>query len=288
MTSGSEYNSSNKTGAYSSINHKTRLIDSGTAIQAANKVGGGQESYATTTSSGLIKGTDYMLDPSAILWTNKLSNLLWMTKWGSIQPVTSTFGDNAHGIWCGSTVTGTPTVASLDTTSGLAAVYTSGASAGNQAGVNRALQFTVRNFNPSFKLTWKTDEAAANIRFYAGFTGSSSIIGNTDDPLNALNGVGIAMDTTQTNYRIFHNDSAGATISDNTGVAKDTAYHNIELWADSNGNQFYWSLDGSTPVAITTDIPGATASLSCQFTVTAVNADAKPLNVIRSVITSDN
>jgi len=287
MASGSQVDASNKSGSFALINHKTRLIDTGTNIVAATKVGGGQEGYATTTSAGLIKGTDLITDPTGTIWTNKISNLLNMTKYGVISPVTTTFSDNADGIWSGSTVTGTPTVAALDTGEGLAAVYTSGASAGNQAGVNRALLFTTRQFNPCFKLRWKLDEAAANIRFYAGFTSATALVANSDDPLNTLSGIGIACHASQANYQIFSNDGVGATVLTTTGIAKDTAYHTIELWADDNASKFWWSLDGSTPAGVTADIPAQTTPLSCQFTVTAINADAKPLNVLKSVITSD-
>lgn len=287
MGTGSEYTTGNKTGSFSSINHKTRLLDSGSAIEAATKVGGGQEAYVTATSSGKIKGTDLITDPTGTIWANKISNLLNFTKWGVIWPVTTLFADNSHGIWAGSTVTGSSSIAALDTNDGLAGIHTTGAGAGNQAGVNRALLFTARILNPCFKLKWKTDEAGANIRFFAGWTSSTSIIGNNDDPLNAISGFGISMHTGQTNYQIMSNDGAGATVLTDTGVAKDTTYHIVELWADETNTRFLWSLDGSTPAAITTDIPASTTGLSCQYTVTAVNADAKPLNIQRSIITSD-
>ena len=284
---GTEITSSNKSLSFSLVNHKTRLIDTGTNIQAATKQGGGQEAYATDTSAGMIKGTDYMTNPSGTIWTNKISNLLWMTKWGTFYPLTATLVDNTTGLWNAATLLGTDGVASLDTTEGLPGTFTSGASAGNQSGLNRALLYTTRQFNPTFKIRFKTDESGANIRFYAGFTGSTSTIGNSDDPLNALAGFGIAMNTIQSNYQVYHNDTSGATVLVDTGVAKDTNYHTFEAWADDNATAFYWSFDDSTPASVTANIPAQTTPLSCIFAVTAVNADAKVLSVTKSVITSD-
>jgi hypothetical protein len=284
---GTEITSSNKSLSFSLLNHKTRLCTTGTNIQAATKQGGGQEAFATDTSAGLYKGTDVILDPSGTVWQTKMASLTWYGKWGTFYPLTSTLANNTTGLWNGATAVGTLAIASLDTSEGLSATFTTAASGGSQGGINRALLYTTRQFNPSFKLRWKIDEAGANIRFYAGFTGSTSVIGNSNDPLNALAGFGIAINTLQTNYQIYRNDTSGATQLTDTGVAKDTSYHTIELWADDNASKFWWSLDDSTPASATTEIPAQTTSLSCQFLCTAVNADAKVMNVTKSVITSD-
>ena len=284
---GTEITSSNKSLSFSLLNHKTRLCTTGTGIQAATKQGGGQEAYATDTSAGFYKGTDLILDPTGTVYQTKMASLTWFGKWGTFYPLTTTIGDNVGGIWRGVSVTGSLVIAALDTTDGLPATFTSGASAGNQSGLNRALLYTTRQFNPSFKLRWKLDEAGANIRFYAGFTSATAVIGNSNDPLNTLSGFGIAINTGQANYQIYRNEGVGATNLTDTAIAKDTAYHDIELWADDNGAKFWWSLDGSTPASATTEIPAQTTSLSCQFLVTAVDADAKVMTVTKSVITSD-
>jgi hypothetical protein len=285
MGTGSRGSSSNDSVSYNIWNRKTKLLDTGANIVAANSEGAGTDAYVDTTGSGLIKGTDLIRDPTGTIWETKLERLLWQTKWGTLIPLTTTTG--ATGLCGGGTFVGTYAIAALDTTEGLTATHTSAASGGSQAGWNRALLYTTRNFNPSFKLRWKIDEAAANIRFYAGFTSSTAAIGNNDDPLNAISGFGIGILTTQSNYRILSNDGSGATASANTTIAKDTAYHTIELWADDNASKFWWSLDGSVPAGVTTDIPASTTSLSCQFLATAVNADAKIMNHHRFLITSD-
>jgi hypothetical protein len=187
----------------------------------------------------------------------------------------------------GASFVGTPTVAALDTTDGLAGIFTSGASIGNQAGINRALLYTTRQFNPYFAVRCKLDENAANIRFYFGFTAATAAIGNSDDPLNTLEGIGFSKNVSSTNWLIDHNDSTGATVQEDTGVALDTNYHTFEIWADDNASKFWWSLDGSTPTGITVAIPAQTTSLSSQLLCTAVNGDAKVMNVQRAVITSD-
>lgn len=285
MASGSKITSSNKSLSFDVLNHKTRLLDTGSAIRTAGITGAGQESYATDTSAGLIKGTDYIVNPTGTILEPKIASLLWATKWGTVYPNNTDLW--ADGLWEDPTESGTGAVAALDTTDGLPHQFTSGASIGNQAGLNRARLYTTRQFNPTFKLRWKIDEAGANIRFFAGFTGATAAVGNNDNPLNALAGFGVAINTLQANYQIYHNDTTGATVLVDTGIAKNTSYHTIELWADDNGAAFYWSLDGSTPASVTANIPAQTTPLSCQFLATAVNADAKVLTFTRSVITSD-
>lgn len=288
MGSGSVINSANDDASFAKANHKQKLLDTGTAVKAVTPTGGGQDSYATDTSSGMIKGVDYESDPTGTLWTTKQSNILWNVKYGDLIPCSaSPISNNFVGLWRASTTTGTISLPSLDTTNGQPLRYTSGSSPGNQTGQRLDFLYSVRDFNPSFKITWATDEAGANIRFFAGFTGSTAIVGNTDDPLNALRGFGIAMDTTQANYRIFHNNDTGATVSEDTGVAKDTGYHTFQAWADGNGNLFWWSLDGSTPVSVSGENPTGTQGIACQFTATAVNADAKVIDVLRCLINSD-
>jgi len=287
MGSGSAITSSNDDASYAKANHKQKLIDTGTIIRATVPTGGGQEAYSNDDSASMIYGQDYQSDASGTLWQSKQSTVFWLIKYGHIQPISTTAADNENGLWNNSTVSGTLGMASLDTTEGLAATYTSGASAGNQAGQKVDRLYTIRNFNPSFKLNWKTDEAGANIRFFAGWVDSTTLIGNSDDPLNAINGFGVAMVTSQANYRILSNDGVGATSPTDTGVVKDTGWHSIELWADANSNSFYWSIDSATPIQKNTEIPAATTSLACQFTVTAVNADAKVLSVQNCLINSD-
>lgn len=282
----SEYTASNDTGSFASINKKTRLIDSGTNIQSAVKQGTGQDAFCTSSSGGLYSGHNLEL-VATTHWQPKMASLNNGANWGTWQPMSSTIANNTTGIIDGVSATGTLGLASLDTTEGLTSTFTSAGAAGNQCGINRATLYTMRKFNPCFKLRFRIDESGANFRFFAGWTGSTSVIGNSDDPLNGLSGFGVGVSTGLTNYRIFHNDASGASVLDDTGIAKDTNYHTIELWADDNSSKFWWSLDGSTPTGVTTDIPAQTTSLSCQFLCTAVNIDAKVLNIGKWILTSD-
>jgi hypothetical protein len=286
MGTGSQYTSSNKQASFDSVNRKTKLIDSGTAIQAANKIGVGQDAFCESGSAGLSKGTNYEL-VATTHWQSKLASLLFPMKWGQLMPISSTEADNKTGIVKGTTLSGTLGIGSFDNSHGKSNTFTSGAVGGNQAGLRTGATYTQRGFNPTFAIKWKLDEAGANIRFYAGWTTSGSAIANSDDPLNAAVGFGIAILTTQTNYRIIYNDGAGSTVSTDTGIAKDTLVHTFLAWGDENGQLFWWSLDDSTPASISTDIPASTNGLASQFTATAVNADAKVLDVYNWTITSE-
>lgn len=287
MGTGSQGSSSNASASYDIWNRKTKLIDSGANIAAAGKIGAGQDAYCDSTGSGFNRGSNYELNTTNEVWIPKQSSTLYPNKCGLLYPCSSTFATNLDGFLTVATSTGTVALASLDTTNGLANTFASAASVGAQAGYNMGLLFTVRNFNPCMRITFKISSTATNTRLFIGFINQTGLVGNTNDPLNAVAGIGIGKITTSTNWQILKNGGSGATVPVDTGVALDTNVHRFGLFADTANSRWWWVLDDTTSGFTTTDDPGATTSLSAQRIITTNETVAKTLSVYADYIGSD-
>lgn len=266
-------------------NAKMLLQADGTDMEAAGKAEAGQLGFALNSSAQKRKGWYYNVSLGKKLWHNNLVTLL-QAKYGTYQPRSATFASNLDGILVGATSQGTVALAALDTANGMSNTFTTGAIAGNQGGFNLARLYTVRNMNPVIIAFFK-NSVTTNLRFFVGWTSSTALVGNNDDPLNALSGFGIAKLTTSANLRIINNDGAGATVNNDTGVAASTNAVLVILYADGQNNKFWWSINGSDPAQVTSDIPGATTSLSMQQILTTTAAAGIVHTGYGSVISSD-
>lgn len=284
--SSNEILSGNRTMSHAIHNAKMLLQAPGTGIESAGKAEAGQLAFALDSTGSKRKGTYYNLSIGKKLWQNNLSAVLWPTKYGVYQPRSATFTSCVDGLMTVAASSGTVALAALDTTNGMYNTFTTAASGGSLGGWNRAQLYTVRNFNPVI-FAFIRNSVTTNLRFFIGWTSSTAAVANTDDPLTALSGFGIGKLTTSANLRALHNDGAGATVNDDTGIAASTGVFLVMLWADAANNQFWWSINGSDPVAVTTDIPGATTSLSCQDLLITTAAAGIVHSGFGAVITSD-
>lgn len=149
---------------------------------------------------------------------------------------------------------------------------------GNFAGYRFSI-FAIRNQNPRIKVKFKLAQTAVQ-RLNIMFSSGSSGFPGGDDPLNALSGFGLHIKSTDTTtFYIAHNDGAGATVDDSTGVATDTNKHTIELQAVAASNKFQWSLDGSAFADVTTEIPAAGDTIGMWVTIETAEAVAKNMDV---------
>lgn len=268
-------------------NAKMLLQAPGSGIESASKAEVGQLAVALNTSGKKRIGGYYNVSIGKTHWHNNLSALMFNTKYGVYQPRSATFANNFDGILTTPTSSsGTVALGALDTALGMNNTFTTGAVAGNTGGWNKAQLYTVRDFNPIIMMYVK-NSVSTNLRYFLGWTGSTALVGNNDDQLNAANGFGIAKLTTSSNLRCIHNDGSGVTVSDDTGVAASTSAFFVMLWADGNNNKFWWSINGSTPIGVTTDIPGATVSLSCQDTLITTAAAGIVHTSYGGIITTD-
>lgn len=267
-------------------NAKMLLQAQGSSIESASKSEVGQMAMALNTSGRKRLGIYYNVSIGKTHWQNQLATLMNQIKFGCLKPCSATFANNLDGILKVATSTGTVALGALDTANGANVTFTTTAVGGSTGGWNMAQLYTCRDFNPFIGVVIK-NSVSSNLRYYVGWTGATALVGNNDDQLNAANGFGIGKLTTSANLRALHNDGSGVTVSDDTGVAASTGVVVILLWADGNNNKFWWSINGSTPVGVTADIPGATVSLSSQCTLITTAAAGIVHTNYDSVITSD-
>ena len=286
MSAGGEITSSNDDASFAKANAKQLLIDTGTNIEAATKTISGQVAHSTNTSVRKWHGKYYGLNNTGTVWANLESALLYPVKYGKFNPNSSTFANNVSGLFQGATSYGSVAVAALDTTWGTSVEFTTGAGAGNTAGFRLGARHTCRDFNPVCRFRVKSD-ANSNLRWFIGLVGDTAELGNTDDPLNALNGFLFGKITTQANYRCLHNDGVGATISDDTGVAADNSPHYIDIYTKGAATStFYLTIDSVLRNTVTTEIPAASSTLAFQMTI--INAGGtRVMTVYDCLVTSD-
>lgn len=136
------------------------------------------------------------------------------------------------------------------------------------------------------KVRFPSTTGITSMRFYFGLVSTSSAFVTGTDPLGTpgtLEGymIGYRSDTPDTNFQVFRNDNAGASVVSDTGVAvaADTIY-NIELKATETGTpKFEWSINGSTLAAHTTDIPQSTTALYPQVLVETLTGSTRAMHL---------
>jgi hypothetical protein len=171
----------------------------------------------------------------------------------------------------------------FDTTEGVLMSYVSGATAGNNAGLitptNGGVGIGRRLFGLRMVARFSVT-STTNGRCFCGFTSATAPPNNAQPLAVADHGIGVGWNETgsgSTNWSIFHNDGAtSATVDNVTGpVAKDTAFHTIEInWAASgNPNVIF---DG-TSQSVSTDLPATTANLFFNCYAQASTTTAKTL-----------
>jgi len=126
-------------------------------------------------------------------------------------------------------------------------------------------RYNIANLYRSRNIHFKTDiilNNITNVRVFAGLVADGSAPASAADPLNAKEGIALWFDSAvNANWRIYHNDSAGAGVSDDTTLAAATATHYpVEIYAHSN-TKFRFIFNG-TSTDVTTDIPASTTALS--------------------------
>ena len=67
---------------------------------------------------------------------------------------------------------------------------------------------------------------------------------------------------TDTNFRFKHNDGAGGVTDDDTGVAKDTNWHDVMIYSPDAGTTWILEIDGVQTNSVTTEIPASSTLLS--------------------------
>src|SRR5688500_7773783 len=114
--------------------------------------------------------------------------------------------------------------------------------ANNQSGW-RVTSFHTTAQSPRLRMRFKINNSPnTTYRMFLGFTSRGAApTANSDDWLNGFSGFGLALrladtDGTADNFQIAHNDGTGATTFVDTGVAKDTNKHTLDLFMNAGTN----------------------------------------------------
>ena len=202
----------------------------------------------------------------SVFASNKAIMCATSQQWGTMNGLVSA-GD---GCLATPTVVGTPSN-NADYADGLFVRYTSAGASGDNAGFRTTFPVTYRGWYPYFEATFRVNQTA-NSRCWVGWGDSTEPTG--DDAFNAKIGVGCGFRTTDTNFMFFRNEGAGPTsYTDNFFIAKDTAIHNVKLFANDAVNSFQVVFDGIS-VTSTSNVPTQQQALYPMFQVEASTAAA--------------
>lgn len=189
----------------------------------------------------------------------------WMPVAGTTLATANTIG----GMLSQHVLTGTGTVSNtFDTTDGILSNITSGAVAGNVAGLvspTAGVGIGRRLFGARAATRAKIDSTATS-KFLFGFTSNSTLpVAAATQPLGTTESgviVGfVETGTGSTNWTIWHNDGATSVTADNVSgpIAKDANMHSIEINWSASGNVTV--LFDNVVQVLTVDLPALTANL---------------------------
>jgi hypothetical protein len=127
-----------------------------------------------------------------------------------------------------------------------------------------------------------------SMRVFAGFIGSSSAPTSSADPLNALSGVALWLDTAvSANWKIMHNDGSGASTVDDTSVAAAVStQYPVEIYHMRGPSKWRVVFNG-TFFDITTDKPGTTTNLGFYTQIENLTAASRTMRIYYEIIKSD-
>lgn len=293
-TAGYEITSANDDASFAKANRKQILIADGLTIENTVPEGLGQLACCTDTlANGRREQNHYYCavqvganDPKA--WGRLTDNILFPINWGTFVPISSTFSNCVDGILKVASVTGTPTLQSMDANHGRHVEFVSGSGIGNACGINMGMHWTQRQFDPAIHFKIRLVENTDN-RFYLGFTGTTGLLSG-DDPLNAANGFVIGKRNTDINWMVLRNDSSGSTVSYNTGVAVSTTTTIMHLYAFDGLGGFAAFVETSGGAEhgqnFTTETPNSTMDENFQATLITTTASTEEFSIFQGLITS--
>jgi len=184
-----------------------------------------------------------------------------IAKFGSWYGAVTSSADGILGGKVAAVVVGTGTNTTGNDSTGTYRTFDTGATINSLTGINVSQTMFNRINHCYFKAAIYLNNNT-NVRVFAGFVASGGAPASAADPLNAVSGVALWFDSgVNANWRRLHNDSAGASVSDDTTLAASTAtLYPVEIYADVDDSKFKFVFNG-TSTDITTDIPASTTQL---------------------------
>lgn len=100
---------------------------------------------------------------------------------------------------------------------------------------------------------------ASKMNLQIGFSDAGGLTANSD----TTNVVALEwQEGTDTNFRFKHNDGSGGVTDDDTGVAKDTSWHDVMIYSPDGGTTWILEIDGVQTNSVATEIPSSSTLLS--------------------------
>ena len=168
-----------------------------------------------------------------------------------------------------------------NTTVGTVRRYPTTTTLNNQSGIRIGVGSMITAQKPRFRCKFKNNQITQDQRILIMFSDGAAAAptSGSDDPLNNLSGFGLMVRSTDTTYRIAHNDGGTPGVYDDTTVTVDANWHILDLYSDYANTQWQFQLDGGTVTNVTTDIPGGSIALGFWFAVDTATTAARSLDV---------
>ena len=205
----------------------------------------------------------------------------------------------------GTSSTGTVSLRAFATTNLVTSMrrlaFVSSSIAGSSAGTRHAINQFWRGSSVTdptggflYVARFNIDTTAASMRWFVGFTDSTSVIANVN-PSTLLNILGFGIDSGQTTVRFFNNDGAGAATATDLGASfpatNISVVYEARILCATNGTVIRYSLErldapfSFVEGSVSADIPANTVAMNPQIWVNnGPTAAAVAINIVSQFV----
>lgn len=198
------------------------------------------------------------------------------TKWGGFWGGAT----SGTGIFSGVSVYGDAITGDQSSATDSFTTFTTNNSDAEIAGWNTLVTCTRRDYNPILNFRFKIGNTA-NSHVWIGMqsAGTMGINASADDPLDGISGLLFGFSDVHTNFQVTYNAGGAGGAFIDTGTAKNTSTHDLQLEFDNVAGKIKATFDGSvkTPAG-TTDTPATTTPMFVFFSIEAVGTNAVPIS----------
>jgi hypothetical protein len=201
-----------------------------------------------------------------------------VTKWGGFWGgATTGTGILAGANGYGSSITGDQSSATDNFTT-----FTTDSSDASVAGFKSLATITRRSYNPVVNFRFKIGDVT-NSRVWMGLSSESDMDLNAggDDPIgSSRSGLLFGYSDIHSNFQVTYNGGGSTGTFIDTGTAKNTSVHDLQLEFDNVAGKIKATLDGSvkTPAG-TSGTPATTTPLYIHFNIETIGSNSEPLSI---------
>jgi hypothetical protein len=223
----------------------------------------------------IVGGTPTWQTPAA--GASSSSFLPDVTKWGGF------WGGAAQGsgLFSGSTINGASITGDQTSATDQFTVFTTDNSDASVAGFVTFNTVTRRSYSPVLNFRFKHNDTA-NGRLWMGFSSDQVMQLNVggDSPLDSITGLLFGYSDSHSNYQITYNANAGSATFINTGTAKNTSIHDLQLEFDNTNNKIKCTFDGTVTIpAGSSNTPATSTPMFVHFNTESIGSNSVPLSL---------